>query len=150
MSAKSTIGNIAAILYYILALPMLILYLPYTIADSFSALKMIVEYGFSGVDNGMGNAAVFGLFIGISLLVPAFRKIYYKLPWFFPFVKILFVDVTILGVSIMILHYGYQVKSPVRNIMFLILTIVQIVVCRILMCSYFYKKPVKHIGGSNG
>lgn len=90
--------------------------------------------------------AIFGLFIGLSLSVPAFRKMYYKLPWLYPYVKIIYMDLVIVGVASMILNYGYQVQNPTRHNLFYILMLIQLVVCRLLMCVYLQKRRVNYIG----
>lgn len=144
---KSYLGNTAAIIYFILVMWWMLLMLaivPFTLLGNIQTIR---SSGFSMANMGIMFMGLFGLFIGISLLIPAFRKMYYKLPWLFPYVKILYVNLVIMGVATLILNYGYEVQNSTRHTSFFMVMIAQIVICRIAMCIYFNKKPVKYIGG---
>ncbi len=63
-------------------------------------------------------------------------------------IKILYINVVILGLGVTILNYGYEVQSPDRHNLYYMLMIIQLIASRILMCIYFERKNVEYIGGS--
>lgn len=139
---KRWISNIAAILWFFGVLIWMLLMLPITILMLPSDITSILESGFGTQPIGFTFLLMFGLIFGITMLVPAFRKCFYKLPWLYPYITILTADITILAISIEILNYGYQVQSDSRHTIFLILMIAQIVVCRIALCIFCHKKSM--------
>ena len=148
---KSFLGNAAAVIYFFAVMLVLMLMLIIVPLILISKIDTIREVGFATSTIGTTFIGVFGIFIGISLLVPAFRKMYYKLPWMFPFVKILFIDVVILSIGVMILNFGYEVQSESRHTLFFFLMLSQLILCRATMCIFFSKKKVQYIGGdTNG
>ena len=84
------------------------------------------------------------------MFVPAFRKCFDKLPWLFPYIIILTADVTILSIGIEILNFGYQTQNDSRHTLFLVIMILQMILCRIAMCIYCHKKPIKNVRDNNG
>jgi drug/metabolite transporter (DMT)-like permease len=86
------------------------------------------------------------MFIGISLLVPAFRRMYYKLPWLFPLIKIFYVNVLITSIAHMIMNFGYEIQDETRHSIFFALTIAEIVLGRFLMCLWFSRNRVEYVG----
>lgn len=112
-------------------------------------IQTIRSSGFSTTNIGLQLIGVLGLFIGLSLLVPALRKMYYKLPWLYSYVKIFYVNIVIMSIATLILNYGYEVQNSKRHSIFFILMVLQMVICRIGMCIYFNKKPVQYIGGQD-
>lgn len=139
---KRWISNIAAILWFFGVLIWMLLMLPITILMLPSDITSILESGFGTQPIGFTFLLMFGLIFGITMLVPAFRKCFYKLPWLYPYITILTADITILAIGIEILNYGYQVQSDSRHTIFLILMIAQIVVCRIALCIFCHKKSM--------
>jgi len=61
----------------------------------------------------------------------------------------MYINGLIFTVAVLILNYGYEVQNSVRHTQFFILMIAQMIVCRLAMCFYFYKRPVKFVGGSH-
>lgn len=110
-------------------------------------IQTIRSSGFSTTNIGLQLIGILGLFIGLSLLVPALRKMYYKLPWLYSYVKIFYVNIVIMSIATLILNYGYEVQNSKRHSIFFVLMVLQMVICRIGMCIYFNKKPVQYIGG---
>ena len=117
--------------------------LPITLIMLPSDITSIMDSGFGTQPIGFTFLLVFGLVFGITMLVPAFRKCFRKLPWLYPYITILTADVAILSIGIELLNYGYQVQSDSRHTLFLVLMIVQIAVCRIAMCILCRKKPIR-------
>ena len=128
---KRWISNIAAILWFFGMLIWMLLMLPITLLMLPSDITTIMESGFGTQPIGFTFLLIFGFIFGITMLVPAFRKCFYKLPWLYPYI------------GIEILNYGYQVQSDSRHTLFLVLMIAQIVVCRVAMCILFHKKPMR-------
>lgn len=142
-----TLGNSMAALYFIMVMWWLLLSLLIVPLGMFMDIGIIRSSGFATSNIGVAFIGIFSLFIGLSLLIPPFRKLYYMLPWMYPYVKILYIDVIIVCVGTMILNYGYQVQNSTRHTLFFVLMLAQIIVSRLLMCLYFSKRKVQHIGG---
>lgn len=148
-NSKGFLGNAAAVLYFLAVMWWVLLLLIFVPLGLMFDINTILSSGFSTSSIGTTFIEIFGLFIGLSLLIPAFRKIYYKLPWVFPFVKIFYLNVIIMSIATMLLNYGYEVQNQTRHTIFFILMICQIIICRGLMCIYFHRKKVQYIGGYN-
>jgi len=146
---KDSLANTAAIIYFLTVMWWILLLLIVVPIGLILEIHTIRSSGFSTSNDGTAFIGVFGLFIGLSLLIPAFRRIYYKLPWMFPFVKILYPNVIIMSIAIILLNYGYEVQNPARHNLFFIMMVCQIIVCRVFMCIYFNRKRVQYIGGDN-
>ncbi len=144
---KSVLGTIAAWAYFLAVmtwmLPMLIFIPLMTLSD----MGTVMESGFSIPNTGIYFIAVFGLFIGLSLVVPAFRKMYYKLPWMFPYVKIMFINTIIITVALLLLNFGYEVQNDRRHLVWTLLMVAQLIICRILMSLYFHKRKKTAVSG---
>ncbi len=143
---KNILSKIVAVIYFSVIMwwiLILMLFMPFM---SISDMGTIRDSGFSVPDTSFSVLAVFGLFIGLSLLVPPLRRMYGKLPWLFPYVKVLLIDNLIFTIAITLLNYGYEVQSSTRHMIFFLLTIVQLVLCRALMCIYFSRRKVQYIG----
>lgn len=145
---KSILGSTAAVIYFLVVMWWILLMLIFVPIGLISDIDTIRSSGFSTSNIGTAFIGIFGLFIGLSLLVPTLRKMYYKLPWMFPFVKILYPNVIIMSVATMLLNYGYEVQNQTRHTLFFILMICQIIICRALMCIYFSKRKVQYVGGN--
>lgn len=132
----------AAAIYFIFPMSFVLIILLFTPLMFFSDVSAIRTSGFAGPDLAISTISITGLFIGISLLVPALRKMYTVFPWLYSFVKIFFVTLVILNLGIAILNYGYEVNNPTRHTIFFILMIVFVVIGRLAMCFYFWHNPV--------
>lgn len=144
---KSLLGTIAAWIYFLAVMTWLLPLLFIVPIMTLSDMATVVESGFSIPDTGIYYIAVFGLFIGLSLVIPVFRKMYDKLPWMFPYVKIMFINTIIVSVALLILNYGYEVQSDSRHSVWTIVMVVQIILCRILMSLYFHRQKAALTGG---
>jgi hypothetical protein len=142
---KSLLGSTAAFIYFIFPMCFVILFLIIYPLGFMSDVSSIRGSGFAGPNNAASFIGVCGLFIGLSMLIPPFRKMYGVLPWLYSFIKIFFIDFVIVNIGIAILNYGYEVNNSTRHTIFYIMMIVQIIICRIIMCIYFKKKPVKYM-----
>lgn len=134
-----------ATIYFIFPMCFVLLLLIFIPISFISDVNSVRDSGFAGPNSAAPIIGMCGIFIGISLLIPLFRRMYRVLPWLYSFVKIFFVNLIILSIGITILNQGYQVNNNARHAKFFILMIVQIVICRIAMCIYFKLKPVKHV-----
>ena len=83
------------------------------------------------------------MFVGMSMVVPSLKTIYQKYPWLYHYCMILLSDIFILSISEWIMNYGYQVVDPKRHTLFMVLAIIQFIVCRIMMGYYFKKHSYK-------
>ena len=144
------VKKIIAFIYFVVLMIPTILVLAMTPFIALMDIQTIRSIGFSTTyEIDWSIVGVLGLFLGISQLVPAFRKMYYVLPWLFPFVKIMFINAIIFTAAVQILSYGYEVQNGARHTWFYILMIVQLIVCRLAMSYYFYKRPVTMVGGGH-
>ena len=139
---KKWLSNIAAILWFIGVLMWFLLLMPIIILMLPRDISVIIESGVGIQTTGFILLMIIGLVVGITMLVPAFRNCFRKLPWLYPYVTILTADIAIIAIAEELLNYGYSVQSESRHTIFLILMIIQIVVCRIGMCIHCYKKPM--------
>lgn len=144
-SNKIQNGNTAAAIYFIFPMSMVLLILIFMPIVFLSDVSAVRNSGFAGPNITTSYIGVCGLFIGLSLLIPAFRKMYRAFPWLYSFTKIFYVNLIILCIGSRILNMGYQVNNDSRHTTFFILMIAQIVICRIAMCIYLKLKPIRNI-----
>lgn len=142
---KALLGSTIAAIYFIFPMSFILLLLIFMPIGFLTDVSAIRTSGFAGPDETTSFIAICGLFIGLSIIIPALRKMYRVLPWLYSFVKIFYVNLIILCIGLGILNIGYQVNNNTRHTIFFILMIIQIVICRILMCFYFKLKPISHI-----
>lgn len=143
MKLKDLFGVIVAVVYFIFPMSLVILMLLLTPLMFPNAISTIINSGFAGPGKEWGFIAMCGFFISLSLLIPVLRRIYLSLPWFYPFIKIFFMNFIIMNIGILILNYGYQVNNEARHIVFFSIMVLQLLICRIAMCFYFKYRPVK-------
>jgi hypothetical protein len=141
------VSKVAATLYFIVVMVPTLLLLILSPTLFLGNIIQILESGFTTLTSDMAVTMLLGFLIGISALFPALRLMYHKLPCLFPFVKILYINVIIMEVAPLILNYGYEIQDSNRHTIFFVLTILEIIVGRALMCLYFHKKRVEYIGG---
>lgn len=139
---KKWLSYIAAFLWFIGVLGWVLLFMPIIILMLPNDISVIIESGFGTQAIGFTLLILIGLVVGITMLVPAFRNCFRKLPWLYPYVTILTADIAVLSIAEALLNYGYSVQNKTRHTVFLIIMIVQILVCRIGMCIYCHKKPM--------
>lgn len=123
-----------SLLFTVLSIPILIL------VDIIPMIKLGVAMSTAG----FMLCYMFSFFLIITLCVPSFRWCFYKFPWLYPFSIITLMDLMIFSISEMIIYEGYQVISTPRHIATIVIMIIQIIVCRLIMCQYLKKKPFIH------
>lgn len=128
-------------LFMIISLPIIVLvFLPSTISNIFTS-------GFASANNGIMYFCVEALLIGITMVVPAFRIIFKKLPWLYSYCMLLLIDLLILAIFEIILNYGFESVNNTRHFIFTMIGIIQMIVSRIFMCFYFKKRQCILSGG---
>ncbi|SHK44130.1 hypothetical protein SAMN02745163_03811 [Clostridium cavendishii DSM 21758] len=142
---KGLLGSGIAAVYFIFPMCFILILLAIMPFVFFITVSITIKSGFSITNMASTNVVFCGFFIGLSLLIPVLRKMYHVLPWLYSFIKIFFIDLVIINIGIMIMNAGYQIGNTTRHIIFTILMIVQILVCRIGMCIYFKLNPAKYI-----
>lgn len=142
---KSLLGSTVAVIYFIFPMSFALLMLIVIPLGFLSDVSAIRGSGFAGQNITGAFIGLCGLIIGLSLLIPPLRKIYQVLPWLYSFTKIFYVNLIILCIGLAILNFGYQVQSDARHTIFFVLMLLQIVICRIVMCIYFKFRPAKYI-----
>ncbi|MBD5637700.1 hypothetical protein HYI18_03615 [Clostridium botulinum] len=143
--SKGSLGNILATIYFIFPMSFILIVLIFMPIGFFTNVSAIMESGFATPSTAISFIAACGFVIGISLLIPPFKKMYRALPWLYPFTKIFYINLIIINIGLEILNRGYQVINNARHITSFILMIIQIIACRIAMCIYFKLKPAKFI-----
>lgn len=108
----------------------------------FSDIVGMLKSGFSTSTIGFAFCFLTGLIFAITGWVPAFRKCYYKLPWLYPYSMIMTMHLFILSIAEAILAKGFSVISTPRHVAAIIIMIIQIIVCRAVMCIYLKKYPM--------
>lgn len=139
---KDLLGGTIAAIYFIFPMSFVFIILLFTPLMFFSDVNVIRTSGFAGPNLAISIISVTGIFIGISLLIPALRKMYNVFPWLYSFVNIFFVTTVILNLGLAILNFGYEMNNPTRHTIFFILMILFVVVGRLAMCYYFWRNPV--------
>lgn len=139
---KKLILNSIEKLWLVLLIFMLLL-LPLALFTIPNYMVSILESGFSTPSVGIVSLSVFSFVFGITMLVPPFRKNFYKYPWLYSCITILMVDTIILAIGVEILNYGYQVKDEARQTMFFWIMVAQLIVSRLLFCVFCHKKPMR-------
>ena len=136
------IGNATATIYFFF--PMSIVLAVLLLAPLILLLEIhsIRTSSFSSYNIDFMLLGVISFLIAISMLVPPIRKLYWTLPWLYPFVKIMFVNFAILIMGVIILSNGYEVMNESRHQVYLLIMIAFIIVSRLVMCLYFKWRPL--------
>lgn len=137
------IGNIVAVIWFIVAVLWTVILLPLAIWIVFDDYRIVIVSGFGCVTSGFSFLVIFAFIHGITLLVPVFRKCYSKLPWLYPYMVILMLNLLNLAIGEEILNFGYQTQNTVRHVIFIILTIIQLIAGRLLICWFLKKRPIR-------
>lgn len=140
---KRIIGNIFAVLWFFGVMIWVILFVALVdIMIIFMDIIGPIKSGFSSTTIGFIVLFIAGLVFALTGWIPAFRKCYYKLPWLYPTCMILTMHLFILSVAETIIYKGYTVISTPRHIAAVIIMIIQLIVCRAVMCWYLKKHPM--------
>ena len=108
----------------------------------FSDILVMLKSGFSTSTVGFAVLAVLGIVYAVTGWVPVFRNVYYKYPWLYSFTIIMMMHLAILSIAEEILSIGFSVISTPRHIATIIIMVIQVIVCRLIMCVYLKKYPV--------
>lgn len=145
---KKFLSNTLSVLWFLGVVLGLIILLPLVILLGFSFFSGTINSGFASPAMITPILAVCGLAFGITMIVPVFRRCFRKLPWLYTYITVLMMDLVILAIAESILNYGYAVYDDTRHMIFKILMILQIIICRAAMCLYYHFKR-KREGGNN-
>lgn len=135
-------SNMFAVLWFFcVLLPVILGGLRITALILFNIVEML-KSGFWTIHGGLGLCAIIGMVFAFTGLIPTLRKCYYKLPWLYPLSMMMTMDILILAIAEEILAIGFSVISSPRHLITTIIMIIQITVCRMLMCVYLKKHPL--------
>ena len=140
---KRILSNVLAVIWFFWVLLGTILFMPICLIMIPFDIVSIIKSGFITTTIGFIILTYFSFVYGITMLVPPFRLCFKKLPWLYPYINILMIDILILSIAAEILNIGFSVQSSTRHIIFIIIMIIQIIICRIGMCLYCNKKSMK-------
>jgi lysylphosphatidylglycerol synthetase-like protein (DUF2156 family) len=140
---KNAISNILAILWFfgVLMWTVISLFIG-NIMIFFMDIVGMLKTGFTTSTIGFAFLFIAGLVFAITGWVPAFRRCYYKLPWLYPLSMMLTMHLGILSIAETILAKGFEVISTPRHVATIVIMIIQVIVCRVLMCIYLKKNPM--------
>lgn len=144
----SKIGDIMAVVYFVCVMSIIIIALPVMQLVLMGLIISDLIGGFcKSYDFYIGYLimVLFCVPVSVSLLLPPLRKMYHKLPWLFPYIKMGLINFFITSVALSLMALGYQKQETWRHILFVFLMIFQVVISRLTMGYYFMKKPVTHI-----
>lgn len=102
----------------------------------------MLNSGYSKSTEGLIFCFILGIIFSITGLIPVFRKVYYKLPWLYPFSTMLIMNLFILSIAETILAKGFAIDSTLHHVMAIIVMSMQIIACRIAMSKYLKKYPM--------
>jgi len=139
---RSFIGWFFAGGYFVFFMIPVLILLIFTPIMFISEVNSIRSSGFPGHSAQSAIIGIVGFFTGLSLLIPPLRRMYRLLPWLYPFVQIMFVNLVIINIGHLILNYGYEEIDETRHSLFFTLMIAQLIVCRLAMCVYYKFKPI--------
>ena len=140
---KRFLSNLLAILWFFGVIIWVLLFVALVdIMIIFMDILGPIQSGFSTTTIGFIVLFVAGFVFALTGWIPPFRKCYYKLPWLYPTCMILTMHLFILSVAETIIYKGYTVMSTPRHIISIIIMIVQLIVCRVIMCWYLRKHPM--------
>lgn len=141
---KNFLANAFAIMWFlvVILITLLMLFMG-QILIVFSSIIKTISIGFVGTtQNGPIVLAFCGLVFGLTGLIPALRRCYYKLPWLYPLSCIGMSNLFILSTAEMILFKGYESTNPKTHIIAIVIMALELVVGRIIMSVYYNKKPL--------
>lgn len=137
---KRFLSNLLAILWFFGVIIWVLLFVALVdIMIIFMDILGPIQSGFSTTTIGFIVLFVAGFAFALTGWIPPFRKCYYKLPWLYPTSMILTMHLFILSVAETIINKGYTVISTPRHVISIIIMIIQLVVCRVIMCWYLKK-----------
>lgn len=140
---KNKIANIFAVLWFFGVVIWTLLLMVFVILGIiFGDIVVMLKTGFSSSTIGFVFLFLTGLVFGITGWVPAFRRCYYKLPWLYPLSMMLTMDLLIISIAEAILAKGFQVINAPRHMATIIIMILQVIICRAVMCVYLKKNPM--------
>ena len=140
---KRFLSNLLAILWFFGVIIWVLLFVALVdIMIIFMDILGPIQSGFSTTTIGFIVLFVAGFAFALTGWIPPFRKCYYKLPWLYPTSMILTMHLFILSVAETIINKGYTVMSMPRHVISIIIMIIQLVVCRVIMCWYLKKHPM--------
>lgn len=140
---KNFIGNVIACIYFITIILPFSLILWFIPIGMFMDINSITKSGFSGQNSGLAFLGAFGFIFGISMVVPALRRIYKKLPWLYVYIQVFMIDILILTVATYLLNIGFEVQNTTRHLVFFWMMIATLIISRLAMCVYYKFKPLK-------
>ncbi|MDR1284772.1 MAG: hypothetical protein LBJ88_01055 [Campylobacteraceae bacterium] len=139
---------LAAVYFIVFMLPAIIL-IPFIIFGLCTDINSIISTQASKQNIGFSFIMFICFFFGISMLAPAFRLIFKKLPWLYAYMLFALLDILLISVGILIINYGYEVKNEDRHFWFLIFMTIWMITGRLIICSYYKSKPMRYEGNES-
>lgn len=140
---KSKVFNIIAIIWFFVGLAVWVLFMPFVFLLIIVNMRSIIITGFSTQSIGLTLFALLSFSVGLTMLIPVFRRCFDILPWLYPYLLTSLLNMLILSVGIEILNYGYRGMGEQRHAVYTVLMIFELIVCRGVMCVYFWKRPFR-------
>jgi|GEM_PF-6871459 hypothetical protein len=138
---------IISALWYIVTGLFLMLGAPIIVIMQIASVITLMTTGYSSSFVGIAGPFILAFFIGITMLVPLFRKEFYRLPWFYPFCMVLLMDSVFLGAAEEVLYNGYASIGKVSHQVYIIIAIIVLLIGRVVISLIEWKKTFRIAGG---
>lgn len=136
------IGNLIAIAYGIFYMPCILLLLIFapimTIADGFK----IIETGYTVTGDYISILVAILMLVYFSLRFKNLRKIYDLFPSLFEIIKFLTITYLFIAIGTELLNWSHITLTPGRHIFGISIFIICLVLWRVVVSVYYYKKPL--------
>lgn len=103
----------------------------------------IISSGYAMYSEWWGFFGLPALIFAITMMISPLRKCIRTFPWLYPMIVILTMDLVILSIGAEIINNGYLVLDSATHSLSVWFGLFVIVVLRVIMCSYFCKKPIR-------
>lgn len=140
---RRIVSNVLAVIWFLGVFVELLLFNALSILMIvFARIVGTIQTGYGTSLGGFVVCFLAGTLLAITGWVPAFRKCYYKLPWLYPLSMIMTMHLVILSIAEAILSKGFSVVDASRHQSAVIIMVIQLIVCRAVMCIYLRKFPM--------
>lgn len=140
---RRIVSNLLAVLWFFGVLVEALLFSAlYILVVVFDHIAGALRTGYATSPGGIVVCFAVGAILVITGWVPALRKCYYKLPWLYPLSMLMAMHLFIISIAEIILSKGFSVMNMPRHIITVVIMVIQLLVCRMIMCIYLKKYPL--------
>lgn len=136
------IGNLIAVAYGIFCMPFVLALLIVAPIMTISDGVKIIKTGYTVDDYFVNMLIVILVFVYFSLRFKYLRKIYNFFPSLFETIKFLAITYLFIAIGAEVLNWSYITLSPGRNKFGIAVFIICLILWRVVISFYYYKKPL--------